>query len=94
MERLTVGEGPNRVPGDDWDVRTLQPGRCVAVWEKGRRPPVPEGLECDWTGDDLRRTGTDRFWLETFNVFFDNQLIGVCEKEQAFCEINFIVPQP
>jgi len=93
LERLRLGadpEDPRTLPGDDWDVRTLDPTECVAVWERGSRPPVPEGIECDRVGDNLRRTGDRRFWTEEFPIYFDNQLVGTCPKNQNTCEIEFI----
>jgi len=79
------------VTGSDWDVVTLEDGNCVAIWKKEGNPSPPGGISCNEEGRHLERSGGEKFWVETFEVFYNDRLLGTCEVGQDVCGFEFAI---
>lgn len=90
---LKVGNNKGRVVGTEWELELLEQGECVTVWDKRNNDAeAPEGIDCAQVGRSLERQGRQRFWVETFQIYYADQQVGVCEKDEAICVISFAVP--
>ena len=77
------------VDGADWDVAALEKDACVSVWKNKDEPRLPDGLACNLVGVGLvRDEKKEQFCKSAFSVYYDGELVGVCEKEQAKCVFN------
>lgn len=102
ITRLSLGKGKENIDGEAWRVKSLASGTCVTAWKeegegngKGRgngnnkkAPQAPEGVTCSPVGERLTRKGKERFWKETFEVYFDQAQVGTCPKNQDICPIT------
>lgn len=88
LEPLRLGDGESAINGIDWDIALLEDGSCVTVWKDEGNPRPPEGLTCSEVGERLTRRKPDRFWREAFNVYYEEELINTCEKEQENCFVT------
>ena len=84
-----LGSGAGKVLGEQWKLEILKPGQCVTVWKAEGYPLSPQGTKCEIVGEHLKRSGPDRFWKSGFGVYYDDQLVDTCKKDQALCEIKF-----
>jgi serine/threonine-protein kinase len=82
---LTLGDGRDAVEGAEWELAELPSGACVAVGGEDRDVSLPEGVRCDLMGAQVERSGRDRFWRNTFEVFYDGERIGRCDKKEQLC---------
>jgi len=94
VELLEFGENSRAIAGEEWEVPELQPGECLAAWSDGRNPPVPKDLECRRVGENVLRTGNRRFWIRSYDVFFNDQSIATCDTRDEPCILQFSVAQP
>ncbi len=74
--------------GDEWGINALEPGSCVTVWKDDHEPRSPDGLTCNRVGELLSRRGDEQFWKSTYRVYYDGELVGICEKEWENCVVN------
>jgi cytoskeletal protein RodZ len=98
MTRLSLRKGKESINGEEWRVESLASGACVTAWKEeggGNRkdndkkaPQAPEGVTCNPVGERLTRKGKERFWKETFEVYFDQAQVGTCQKNQDICPIT------
>ncbi len=84
LSRLRVGDGDGAILGSEWDLVSLPSGACVAVWKSSGNPVSPD-IDCEPIGDRLTRSGNERFWKDSFNIYFDNTLITTCRNR---CEVT------
>lgn len=94
LEPLELKNRSGKVLGEEWEVELLKPGECVAVFKDTGRPGTPKGLECDQVGERLTREGAQRFWKESYEVRYEDELIETCGKGEASCEITIQVAIP
>ncbi len=87
MGPLLLGEGDGAIMGVDWGLDELAPGECVTVWKDKGNPKAPD-VACVEVGEQLERSGPDRFWRSTFEVFYNDELVATCDKEQTECEVS------
>jgi hypothetical protein len=85
---LRLGNGQGAIQGTEWAVDQLASGECVSAWKDRRERDLPEGLICKVIGERLVREGKDRFWKETFEIYYHDVRIGTCEKDQTECPIS------
>jgi hypothetical protein len=78
-----------QLSGDEWGLETLEPGQCVTAWKEEGNPRAPRGVECEVVGERLERSGQDKFWDGPFAIFFDEQPVGECRRNDDRCEITF-----
>jgi serine/threonine protein kinase len=88
---LRLGDDEGAIDGPEWGIALLESGACVAVWKDDGDPRPPGGLTCNEVGERLTRRKSERFWKSAFNVHYEEELIGICEKEQKNCLLN--IPQ-
>lgn len=88
---LWLGDGKDIVEGEDWGVSTLETNDCVTVWKDHGNPQPPEGLTCHQVGESLTRGTKKLFWKEAFDVYYDEELVGTCRKDQEECSIRIPV---
>ena len=89
LELIQLGSGAGKILGEQWKLELLKPGQCVTVWKAEGYPLSPRGMKCEIVGENLKRSGPDRFWKSGFGVYYNDLLVGTCKKDQAFCEIKF-----
>lgn len=89
LASLQLGNTPSRVYGEDWGVVTLKPGECVSVWKNSSQAKLPKGVACTMVGTALERTGPQRFWTSTFNIYYQNKFAGECPEGQQECKLQF-----
>lgn len=85
---LRLGDGRGAINGTDWGIDMLENGACVTAWKDKRKPRPPDGLTCNQVGESLTRGGRDLFWREAFDVYYSNEDIDTCEKNQEQCYIS------
>jgi hypothetical protein len=85
---LTLGEGRGAIDGDEWELAALESGACVAAWREDRRQELPKGVDCELEGEHVERAGQDRFWRDTFAVFYEGVELATCEKREALCTVS------
>lgn len=88
---LRLGDGKNAIDGTDWEIDELQNEACVTAWKDTGKPQPPEGITCDQVGKSLICGKRERFWKESFNVYYEKELIGTCKKDQTQCPISIPV---
>ncbi len=81
-------EGNGAIEGSDWGLAELPSGACVGAWRAGRRQELPEGVTCELVGEAIERGGRDRFWRETFAVFYDGTEIAECQRREQLCTVS------
>jgi len=89
LELIQLGSGAGKILGEQWKLELLKPGQCVTVWKAEGYPLSPRGMKCEIVGENLKRSGPDRFWKSGFGVYYNDLLVGTCKKDQAFCEVKF-----
>ena len=86
---LRLGDDEGAVTGTDWVVAMLEKDACVAIWKDKGEPRLPDGLTCNQVGEDLtRRDKKEQFWKSLFNIYYNGQVVGACEKERKECVFN------
>jgi hypothetical protein len=60
----------------------------VAAWREDRQHTLPEGVNCELAGEAIEREGRDRFWRETFAVFYAGVELAECEKGEQLCTVS------
>jgi hypothetical protein len=78
---LVLGDGDGAISGSEWEKDTLGSGQCVTAWKEGdaEEPDV----DCATVGRKIKRSGSERFWGDDFNVYYNGALIGTCDKDKC-----------
>jgi len=87
---IRLGSGDRQLSGEAWKIDLLKPGECVSVWKTEGNPQAPTGIECEPVGERLEHSGGGKFWTSEFRVYFRDNLVRVCEKNRAICEVDFL----
>jgi predicted Ser/Thr protein kinase len=87
LEPLEFRHRAGGVLGEEWKVEFLERGDCVAIWKEEGRPKAPKGLDCDVVGERLERSGTAKFWIFEFDVYYQGEKIGTCEPLSGECTV-------
>jgi len=82
---LRVGDEAGAINGTEWNLELLDSGACVTAWADGGNPKPPK-VTCTEVGQRLTRPRGERFWQKAFNVYYQEQLVGVCDRNQ--CSIS------
>ncbi len=85
---LRLGDGNESLDGAAWGLEELESGACVVVWKDRGNPRPPAGLACQQAADVLRRSKAGVFWDQTFYAYYQEDLVGVCEKDRSLCTIT------
>ncbi len=88
---LRLGEGEGAIDGADWGVDRLESEACVTAW-KSEGNPKPAPVTCREVGEALIRSGAGIFWKDDFEVYFEGELLGSCEKKETTCEFT-VMPE-
>jgi hypothetical protein len=73
--------------GNEFEWEILEPGQCLAVWERNSRPRLPDDLKCEPVGKPALRQGGERFWLRDMHVYYDQEMLAECPLAEERCEI-------
>jgi hypothetical protein len=92
LGQLRIGDGRGAITGSEWGVDSLQPGACVIAWKDRGKPKLPD-VECEKVEPYLTRSGSERFWVETFNVYYADALVARCLENEGRCEITMTALQ-
>jgi serine/threonine protein kinase len=90
---LRLSNERGQVSGTDWGVDSLAADACVAAWRDERDPKPPNDVNCDPAGERLAYSKENLLWKEAFNVYYGEQLVGICDKNQNECVVS-IPTQP
>jgi serine/threonine protein kinase len=85
---LRVGDGDGAISGAEWGIESLAAGSCVTAWKDTGNPRAPS-IRCTQVGTQIIRHGPERFWKDSFNVYYNSAQIGTCESDS--CVINVII---
>jgi serine/threonine protein kinase len=77
------------INGADWDIAELQSGDCISAWKEQGKPKAPD-VTCN---EVERRTigNKDRFWKESFEVYYGGQWLADCQKDEERCLVQIPV---
>jgi hypothetical protein len=75
------------IGGEDWGVSLLDNGACVTAWKAEGKPKRPD-VSCNEVGQPLEFAKKERLWGEAFEVYYGEQLLGVCQKNQDTCSFT------
>ncbi|HXV41817.1 MAG TPA: hypothetical protein VEC96_02035, partial [Anaerolineae bacterium] len=84
---LRLGDEAGAISGTEWGLELLDSEACVTAWE-GEGNPKPPNVNCTQVGPPLTRVGKDRFWREAFNIYYQEQLIDVCDNNRCSITIS------
>jgi hypothetical protein len=84
---LRIGDGNGAINGSEWGIESLAAGSCVTAWKDSGNPRAP-GVRCTQVGTQVTRHGPDRFWKDSFNVYYNGVQVGTCSSES--CVINIV----
>jgi hypothetical protein len=84
---LRLGDEAGAITGTEWEVAQLEPEACVTAWKKEGNPKPPD-VDCKEVGDPLIRSGSELFWKDDFDVYYDETLLGSCEKKEPVCRFT------
>lgn len=89
LEDFKFGDGKASVKGKDWDVDVFEDGQCVTVWKDSGNPQAPNlDQPCQQTGKEVERKNKDRFWTETFSIYYNGEEIAECDANQTTCTVD------
>jgi hypothetical protein len=86
LARLRLGDGEGAISGSEWEIDRLAPGACVAAWKDSGKPKTPD-VTCSEVGVHLIRAGKARFWKSGFPVYFDGELVDICNPDACAIRI-------
>ncbi len=89
LVQLRLGDRRGAIDGAEWGIDMLENGACVTAWKDSGKPKPPGKVTCTQVGTRLIRDGSGRFWKDAFNVYYSEELIGVCRSER--CSFNVAV---
>lgn len=80
---LQLGEGEIAVRGVEWEVVSLAPGQCVAVWKQQGNPDAPN-VDCAIVGARVTRHSRDIFWNQSFPIYYRDTQVANCDGDCTF----------
>jgi hypothetical protein len=92
LERIRLGTPTNYILGTQWELSALQPGKCVLVKAEGAKGNKFKNVDCERVGSELSLPKGKQFWSSLFVIYFDGDLVGMCEQASDECEVSF--PEP
>ena len=93
LEDIVFRGGDSELVGEEWEISNLRTEQCVTVWKQEGNPKAPQGVECEIVGERLERSGKEKFWDSDFEVYYQDRLVGDCEKGQTRCELEISIPK-
>jgi serine/threonine protein kinase len=93
---LVLKQDRDELSGEEWDLEELEPGQCVVAQRerRGNDRGDPDrsvitinGRECDPIGETVTHRANNRLWSSTFEIYYEDELIGRCEDENNVCEV-------
>jgi serine/threonine protein kinase len=84
---LRLGDEAGAITGTEWNLELLDSGACVTAWADEGNPKPPK-VTCTEVAQRLTRSRGERFWQGAFNVYYQEQLVGVCDRNQ--CSISIL----
>lgn len=89
---LTLQGSSGSLSGADWGVDTLQPEQCVKLIRgEDAAGEMPAGAECDTVGQPVMPRGDQRFWENSFTIFYHENEVFDCMRRGDWCEV--LVPR-
>jgi len=87
LASLRLGNEKGGLTGADWGMPLLDNGACVMAQKSEGKPKMPD-VNCTEVGQPLGFSGKERFWGDSFEVYYGEQWLGICDKEQELCTFN------
>lgn len=75
------------IDGSEWNVDALAQNQCVIAIKDRGNARLPD-LTCTELGTRVTRGGRDRFWKESFNVYYAGNFVGTCDSDICFIAIH------
>ncbi len=91
LERVQLGNPPNYIRGQEWELSALQPGECVSVRTKRAKDKQLKGPDCELVGIGLVIDENKPFWTSQFNIYFEDNFVESCESGLDVCEFRIDV---
>jgi hypothetical protein len=76
------------VNGDNWEITQLGQWDCISAWKDKGKVEAPD-ISCNELGR-LSVGNRDRFWRESFEIYYGGEQLANCDKDQAQCLV--IIP--
>ena len=92
MERIQLGNPPNYIQGSQWEISALQPNECVLVKANGAKENKLKDVTCERVGSEPSLPKGKPFWESIFNVYLDEDFVGVCVQNLDECDVLFAEP--
>jgi serine/threonine protein kinase len=86
LSSLELRGGNSVLSGSEWGIGELAQGQCVAVWKDGGNPNAADS-SCQQVGARITRDGPNRFWKNSFDVYFNGNRFETCEASPCSLEI-------
>jgi hypothetical protein len=79
--------GNSNLEGTEWGLGQLESGQCVAVWKDSGNPGAANS-SCQLLGARITRDGPNRFWKNSFDVYYNGSNIATCSSSPCNLEFN------
>jgi serine/threonine protein kinase len=93
LEDIIFRSDGNELSGEEWEIRFLRTGQCVTIWKEEGNPRPPQGVLCEIVGEQLERSGKDKFWGSDFEIYYQDRPVGECKKAETSCELDLTISE-
>ncbi len=88
LSLLKLGSGKDAIAGSAWGIDYLAGRACVGAWKAGEAHRVSSNLDCTLVGE-FERKKKEMLGGAALAVYYDDEKVGTCEKNQNECLIQF-----
>jgi serine/threonine protein kinase len=88
LAKLHLVNDKTSIEGSIWSIDQLQPNDCTTAWKDKGDPKLPDGITCNIVGEPVTFSKKDVFWNGEFQVSYDGELVGRCDKEMTQCLVH------
>lgn len=91
LSTISLRTEKRQLLGSAWETSRLAPGDCLMAWkEKGDASGLPEGIECQLTGETITiAKPLEGIFKEALSIYIGDKLAGECERDQRVCEVSY-----
>ncbi len=91
LKSIRMNANKGVLNGTSWSQPSLESGDCVGAWRDGADGQLPNTVTCNLVGKiELKKK--DWFGALSFDVLYNGQKVGICDREQNQCLIT--IPPP
>jgi hypothetical protein len=89
LEPLQFASKDRLISIEAWGIAQLGQGDCISAWKDKGKAKGPD-VTCNEIGR-LSVENKDRFWRETFEVYYGGEQLARCDKDQERCLVTIPV---